>query len=83
MTLKATFIAPQREAQRISDFLERDYGEFGVAISLRESGDAHWLVEAYFEDENEEDWQRRCATGSVPMGSRRRSTSSVCRRRTG
>jgi ribosomal protein L11 methyltransferase len=59
MTLKATFTAPLPEAQQISNALERDYGELGVAISLRESGDGPWLVEAYFEEESEDDLAAR------------------------
>lgn len=49
MTLKATFTAAFPEARRIHNFLERDFGESGVAVSLDERGDERWSVEAYFE----------------------------------
>jgi ribosomal protein L11 methyltransferase len=50
MTLKATLRAAFPEARRISNFLERDYGELGVAVSLDEGADGFWSVDAYFED---------------------------------
>jgi len=49
MTLKATFVSAFPEARRISNFLERDYGEDGVAVSLDERSDGLWSVDAYFE----------------------------------
>jgi ribosomal protein L11 methyltransferase len=49
MTLKATLRAAFPEARRISNFLERDYGEAGVAVSLDEGTDGLWSVDAYFE----------------------------------
>ncbi len=49
MTLKATLTAAFPEARRISNFLERDYGEDGVAVSLDERADGFWSVDAYFE----------------------------------
>ena len=49
MTLKATLTAAFPEARRISNFLERDYGGDGVAVSLDERGDGLWSVDAYFE----------------------------------
>jgi ribosomal protein L11 methyltransferase len=49
MTIKATFTAAFPEARRISNFLERDYGEAGVAVSLDEGKDGLWSVDAYFE----------------------------------
>src|SRR5262245_5344730 len=49
MSWKATFIAALPEARRISNFLERDYGEDGVAVSLDERTDGLWSVDAYFE----------------------------------
>jgi ribosomal protein L11 methyltransferase len=50
VTLKATFLAAFPEARRISNFLERDYGEAGVAVSLDERTDGLWSVDAYFEE---------------------------------
>lgn len=50
MTLKATLTAAFPEARRISDFLQRDYGEAGVAVSLDEGADGLWSVDAYFEE---------------------------------
>jgi ribosomal protein L11 methyltransferase len=50
MTVKATFTAAFPEARRISEFLARDYGEAGAAISLDERGDGLWAVDAYFEE---------------------------------
>ncbi len=55
MTLKATLTAAFPEARRISNFLERDYGEDGVAVSLDERADGLWSVDAYFEDGGAED----------------------------
>jgi ribosomal protein L11 methyltransferase len=49
MTVKATLTAAFPEARRISNFLERDYGGDGVAVSLDQRGDGMWSVEAYFE----------------------------------
>ncbi len=49
MTIKATLTAAFPEARRISNFLERDYGEDGVAVSLDERPDGLWSVDAYFE----------------------------------
>lgn len=49
MTLKATLVAALPEARRISNFLERDFGEAGVAVSLDERPGGLWSVEAYFE----------------------------------
>jgi ribosomal protein L11 methyltransferase len=49
MTLKATLTAAFPEARRISNFLERDYGDDGVAVSLDERADGSWSVDAYFE----------------------------------
>jgi ribosomal protein L11 methyltransferase len=49
MTVKATLTAALPEARRISNFLERDYGGEGVAVSLDERGDGLWSVETYFE----------------------------------
>jgi ribosomal protein L11 methyltransferase len=50
VTLKATFTAALPEARRISNFLERDYGGVGVAVSLDELPDGSWAVDAYFEE---------------------------------
>ena len=49
MTLKATLTAAFPEARRISDFLERDWSEDGVVVSLDERPDGLWSVDAYFE----------------------------------
>lgn len=49
MTLKATLTAALPEARRISNFLERDWGEDGVVVSLDERSDDLWAVDAYFE----------------------------------
>lgn len=49
MTLKATLVAALPEARRISNFLERDYGEDGVVVSLDERAGGLWSVDAYFE----------------------------------
>jgi ribosomal protein L11 methyltransferase len=49
MTLKATLIAGFPEARRISNFLERTWGESGAAVSLDERPDGLWSIEAYFE----------------------------------
>lgn len=48
MTVKATFVAAFPEARRISNYLERDYGDAGVAVSLDERLDGLWSAEAYF-----------------------------------
>ena len=50
MTLKATFVTAFPEARRISNFLERDFGEAGVAVSLDERPGDSWSVDAYFEE---------------------------------
>ena len=50
MTLKATLTAAFPEARRISNFLERDYGDRGVVVSLDERPDGLWSVDAYFEE---------------------------------
>ena len=50
MTLKATLTAALPEARRISNFLERDWGEFGAIVSLDERPDGSWAVDAYFEE---------------------------------
>jgi len=50
MTLKATFVAGLPEVRRISNFLERDYAEEGVIVSLDERDGGDWSAEAYFED---------------------------------
>ncbi len=47
--MKATLTAALPEARRISNFLERDYGERGVVVSLDELPDGRWAVDAYFE----------------------------------
>ena len=39
MTIRATLTAAFPEARRISNFLERDYGDAGVAVSLEERPD--------------------------------------------
>jgi len=49
MTLKATLVAAFPEARRISNFLERDLADQGVAVSLDERPDGLWSVDAYFE----------------------------------
>lgn len=49
MTLKATLAAALPEARRISNFLERDWADEGVVVSLDERPDGLWSVEAYFE----------------------------------
>lgn len=49
MTFKATLLAAFPEARRISDFLERDWSEDGVVVSLDERSDGLWSVDAYFE----------------------------------
>jgi len=49
MTIKATLVAAFPEARRISNFLDRDYGEDGVVVSLDERPDGLWSVDAYFE----------------------------------
>lgn len=54
MTIKATLVAAFPEARRISNFLERDYGESGAVVSLDERPDGFWAVDAYFEEASEE-----------------------------
>ena len=49
MTVKATLTAAFPEARRISNFVERDWGESGVVVSLDERADGLWLVDTYFE----------------------------------
>jgi ribosomal protein L11 methyltransferase len=49
MTLKATLVAAFAEARRISNFLERDYGDSGAVVSLDERPDGLWSVDVYFE----------------------------------
>jgi ribosomal protein L11 methyltransferase len=49
VTIKATLTAALPEARRISNFLERDWSEAGVAVSLDERPDGSWTVDAYFE----------------------------------
>lgn len=49
MTLKATLVAGFPEARRISNFLERDFADSGVVVSLDERPDGLWSVDAYFE----------------------------------
>jgi ribosomal protein L11 methyltransferase len=49
MTLRATFTAAFPEARRISNFLERDFSDAGVVVSLDELSDNVWSVDAYFE----------------------------------
>jgi ribosomal protein L11 methyltransferase len=50
VTLKATLTAALPEARRISNFLERDFGEDGVVVSLDERAEGAWSVDAYFQD---------------------------------
>jgi len=49
VTLKATLTAAFPEARRISNFLERDWADDGVVVSLDERADGLWSVDAYFE----------------------------------
>jgi ribosomal protein L11 methyltransferase len=49
VTLRATLTAAYPEARRISNFLERDFGDSGVAVSLDERADGVWSVDAYFD----------------------------------
>jgi ribosomal protein L11 methyltransferase len=49
MTTKATLTAALPEARRISNFLERDWADAGIAVSLDEHPDGLWSVDAYFE----------------------------------
>ncbi len=49
MTVRATLVAARPEARRIAEFLERDFGDEGVAVAFYESGD-NWTVEAWFPD---------------------------------
>ena len=55
MTTRATLTAALPEARRISNFLERDYGSDGVAVSLDETADGFWSVDAYFATGSEEE----------------------------
>src|SRR5688500_6514954 len=48
MTIKASFTTAFPEARRISNFLERDWGDDGVVVSLDERTDGLWSVDAYF-----------------------------------
>ncbi len=59
MTLRATFTAAFPEARRISNFLERDYCDAGVVVSLDERSDGQWSVDAYFEDGGAEEITER------------------------
>ena len=47
MTVRVTLFAARPEARRIAEFLERDFGDDGVAVAFSESGDT-WTVEAWF-----------------------------------
>jgi ribosomal protein L11 methyltransferase len=49
VTVKATLIAGFPEARRISNFLERDWADDGVVVSLDERADGLWSVDAYFD----------------------------------
>lgn len=49
MTIRATLLAALPEARRISDFLQRDWGEDGVVVSLDERPGGLWSVDVYFE----------------------------------
>jgi ribosomal protein L11 methyltransferase len=48
MTIKITLTIAFPEARRISNFLERYFGDQGVAVSLDERSDGLWSVGAYF-----------------------------------
>lgn len=48
MTIRARLTAAYPEARRISEFLERDWGGDGVAVSLDEQSEDSWSVGAYF-----------------------------------
>lgn len=63
MTVKATLVAALAEARRISNFLERDYGDAGAAVSLDRRSDGLWSVDAYFEAENAEEVRARLCDG--------------------
>ena len=63
MTIKSTFTAAFPEARRISNFLERDYSEAGVAVSLDELPDGSWAVDAYFEEGGGEEIAARLRDG--------------------
>jgi ribosomal protein L11 methyltransferase len=52
MTLKATLTAALPEARRISNFLERDWAEQSVVVTLDERPDGSWSVDAYFETDD-------------------------------
>ena len=63
MTLKATLTAAFPEARRISNFLERDYADSGVVVSLDERPDGSWSVDAYFEEGDADDIAGRIRDG--------------------
>jgi ribosomal protein L11 methyltransferase len=66
MTVRANLIAAFPEARRISNFLERDYSEDGVVVSLDDRADGLWSVDAYFESGSKDDITARIRDG---MGS--------------
>ena len=73
MTVKATLTAAFPEARRISNFLERDYGEAGVAVSLDERPtEAGRSMPISRTGEPRRDRGASCATGSAPTPSARR-----------
>ena len=76
MTLKATLTAAFPEARRISNFLERDYGDDGVVVSLDERPDGLWSVDAYFEE-----GERGRDRGDDPRPARRRRLRRAAQRR--
>ncbi|MGQ7792740.1 50S ribosomal protein L11 methyltransferase [Faunimonas sp. B44] len=49
MTVRATLTAAFPEARRISEFLDRDFGQDGVPVSLDEGPGGRWSVDAYFD----------------------------------
>ena len=49
MTIRASLHAAFPEARRISDLLERNWSEAGIAVALNEAPDGLWSVDAYFE----------------------------------
>ena len=51
MSTTVTLVAARPEARRIAEFLERDFGDDGVAVSFFDSGD-DWTVEAWFPDDD-------------------------------
>jgi ribosomal protein L11 methyltransferase len=63
VTLKATLTAAFPEARRISNFLERDYADSGVVVSLDERPDGSWSVDAYFEEGDADDIAGRIRDG--------------------